>query len=140
MLMPMRLLIVLVLLISMAPTARADHHEDSMPAKLALENLMRASLEGVEGTEVIVSRVTIPPNTELPRHWHPGEEFAYVIEGSVTLWQEGEDDIVMKAGGVGKVPLRKVHTAMTGDEGCELIVFRVHAHGEPGRVLVDEGR
>lgn len=138
--MPMRLMIALVFLVSMSPLAHADHHETSMPAKPVLENLMRAMLEGVDDTEVIVSRVSIPPHTELPRHWHPGEEFAYVVDGSVTLWQEGEEDIVMGAGGVGKVPLRKVHTAMTGDEGCELIVFRVHARGEPERVLVDEGR
>ena len=111
-----------------------------MAAELKLENLLSAELVGAPGTEVIVSRVFIPANATLPRHWHPGEEFAYVVSGSVTLWQEGEEDITMPAGGVGKVPLRKVHTAMTGDEGCELIVFRVHAHGEPERVLVEEGR
>ena len=61
---------------------------------LVLENLLKAQLEGVEGTEVIVSRVTIPPHTSLPKHWHPGEEFAYILEGSVVLWQEGKDEIV----------------------------------------------
>ncbi len=44
----------------------------------------------VEGIEVIVSRVQVPPNAELPRHWHPGEEFGYVIDGEVSLWLEGE--------------------------------------------------
>ena len=133
----MRLLIALATVLLLSSAAHAEHHEAAMPV---LENLMRATLEGAADTEVIVSRVVIPPNTELPRHWHPGEEFAYVISGSVTLWQEGKEDVVMEAGGVGKVPLRQVHTAITGDEGCELIVFRVHASGEPERVLVDEGR
>ena len=136
--MPMRMMILLVLFVSVSAVAHADHHDTSVPATPTLENVMRATLEGVGDTEVIVSRVTIPPNTQLPRHWHPGEEFAYVIDGSVTLWQDGEEDIVMQAGDVGKVPLRKVHTAITGDDGCELIVFRVHATGEPERVLVEE--
>jgi hypothetical protein len=51
--------------------------------KPVLETLLKTKLAGVEGTEVIVSRVSFPPNTSLPKHWHPGEEFAYVIEGSV---------------------------------------------------------
>ena len=138
--MPMRLLIVATVLMLVSPVARADHHDSPMPATLVLESLMHATLEGVDDTEVIVSRVLIPPHTKLPRHWHPVEEFAYVVVGSVTLRQEGEDDIVLNAGDVGKVPLRQVHTAITGDEGCELIVFRVHDSGEPERVLVEEGR
>ena len=102
-----------------------------------LENLLKAQLEGVEGTEVIVSRVTIPPNTTLPKHWHPGEEFAYVLEGTVILWQEGKDDRVLTAGDAGKVPLKQIHTAMTRDEGATLLVFRVHEAGQPERVPVE---
>ena len=102
-----------------------------------LENLLRTLLEGVEGTEVIVSRVSIPPHTSLPKHWHPGEEFAYVLDGSVVLWQEGEEDIVGKQGDVMKVPLKKVHTALTKDEGTTILVFRVHEQGQPERILVE---
>ena len=103
-----------------------------------LNNLLSAELEGAKGTEVIVSHVTIPPNTTLPKHWHPGEEFAYVIEGSVTLWQKGKPDITGTAGDAMKVPLKQVHTAMTGSEGATLVVFRVHEKGQPERVMVTE--
>ena len=104
---------------------------------LKLENLLKAQLEVVEGTEVIVSRVSIPPHTSLPKHWHPGEEFGYVLEGSVTLWQEGKDDNVGKAGDVVKIPLKQVHTAITTEEGATLLVFRVHEQGQPERVPVE---
>jgi quercetin dioxygenase-like cupin family protein len=107
------------------------------PAGLKLETLMRQVLEGADGLEVIVSRVTIPPHTALPKHWHPGEEFAYVVEGSATLWQEGKDDLTGHAGDTMMVPLKQVHTAMTGDEAATLIVFRVHEKGQPERVLVE---
>ena len=79
----------------------------------------------------------IPANTSLPKHWHPGEEFAYVIEGSVTLWQEGKNDILIKEGEVAKVPLKQVHTAVTGAEGVTLIVFRVHEEGQPERIVAN---
>lgn len=98
-----------------------------------LENLMKATLEGVAGTEVVLSRVEIPPDTSLPKHWHPGEEFAYVLSGSVTLWQKGKPDTTFGQGEVAKVPLKQIHTAITGSEGASLLVFRVHELGEPER-------
>jgi quercetin dioxygenase-like cupin family protein len=104
-----------------------------------LETLLKAVLEGVDGTEVVVSRVTIPPNTALPKHWHPGEEFAYVLEGSATLWQEGKKDVTFTKGEVAKVPLKQVHTAITTDEGATILVFRVHEQGKPERLLVEDG-
>lgn len=107
---------------------------DSQPK---LETLLSAHLEGAAGTEVIVSRVTLDANTALPKHWHPGEEFAYVLAGSVVLWQKGKDDIVASAGEVVKIPLKQIHTAMTKDEGATILVFRVHEEGQPERIAAE---
>ena len=102
-----------------------------------LETLLKAQLEGVDGTEVIVSKVQIPANTSLPKHWHPGEEFVYILEGSVTLWQKDKQSITGRTGEVVKVPLEQIHTGITGNEGASLLVFRVHEQGKPERVMVE---
>ena len=102
-----------------------------------LETLLSTQLEGVEGTEVIVSRVVIPPNASLPKHWHPGEEFAYILEGSAIVRRDGEADVTVSKGDVAKIPLRRIHTAVTTDQGATILVFRIHAIGKPERVLVD---
>jgi len=112
-------------------------HEADGVEKILPANLMKAKLAGVDGIEVIVSRVAIPPNTTLPTHWHPGEEFAYVIDGEVTLWQKGKDDIVAKKGDTVKVPLKQIHTAKTGDKAAVVLVFRVHEEGQPERVKAE---
>jgi quercetin dioxygenase-like cupin family protein len=70
----------------------------------------------------------------LPKHWHPGEEFAYILKGSVTLWQKGKDDLVGEQGDVVKIPLEQVHTAITKEEGATVLVFRVHEQGKPERI------
>ena len=59
-------------------------------------------MRGSKESKLIVSRVSIPANTSLPKHWHPGEGFGYVLEGSVVLWHEGKDDVVAKQGDVVK--------------------------------------
>ncbi|MEN8005742.1 MAG: cupin domain-containing protein [Candidatus Krumholzibacteriota bacterium] len=126
--------------LSIDPATASDHDKnpaDESGSGVNLESLLKAELEGFEGAEVIVSRVTFPPHSSLPKHWHPGEEFAYILEGSVILWQDGEDDLVGQAGDVIKIPLKKVHTARTGDESATVLVFRVHEQGKPERALVE---
>lgn len=104
---------------------------------MMFQDLLTQKLAGVENTEVVVSITTVPPNTTLPTHWHPGEEFAYVLEGCFVLHQEGKADEMYKKGDVGIVPLKQVHTVSTQAEGATILIFRVHELGQPGRILAD---
>lgn len=104
---------------------------------MKLENLMINKLAGAVGTEVVMSHIALPANVTLPTHWHPGEEFAYVLEGSLTLIQEGEADQLFEKGDYGVVPYKKVHTITTGDNGVVALIFRVHEEGQPERVLAE---
>ena len=99
-----------------------------------LENLLKSSLESSPDLEVIVSMVEIGPGLSLPKHYHPGEEFIYVLQGSGTLWLKDQPDIQLEAGQVAKVPLEQVHTAITGDQPVKALVFRVHKKGQPERI------
>ena len=109
----------------------------SAEAEMKVENLLLSKLEGVDKTEVRISKVEMPAHSTLPKHWHPGEEFAYILSGSVTLWQEGKEDILFHAGDVVRIPLKQVHTAITADEPVSLLIFRVHEEGQPERVMVE---
>ena len=99
--------------------------------------MLRAPVSSVEGREVIISDVVIPPGAQVPRHFHPGEEFLYVIEGSAVHVQEGQEDVILKAGDSYVIPPRAVHSPYAGEEGARAIVFRVHTAGEPERTLVE---
>ena len=117
----------------------ADSPEE--PAEPKLENLLHQALaeDLAPGREVIVSLVEIPPNTTLERHWHPGEEFHYYLEGEFEISIEGQDPYIGKAGMVGHIPYKRMHTATTGEKGGKAIVFRVHTAGEPVRYLEEGG-
>jgi quercetin dioxygenase-like cupin family protein len=101
------------------------------------DNLSTDELESADGLEVVTSYVELPAGMQLPAHTHPGEEFAYVIEGAIHLWQDGRGEQLYESGATAKVPLGTVHTVRTGDEGVKLVVFRIHRQGEPERTLVD---
>jgi len=103
---------------------------------LKITNLLRDSLALADNVEIIVSHLEVPPGTTLPAHYHPGEEFVYVLEGSGELYIDNKT-IVLKAGDLYKVPFEKVHSFSTLENQAKAVVFRVHAEGQPDRILVD---
>jgi len=99
--------------------------------------LLRESLELADSLEVIMSYLEIPKNTTLPTHYHPGEEFVYLLEGSGELTLEDSTKVITKTGDVRKIPLKFIHGFSTLDETAKIIVFRVHPKGKPERFLVE---
>lgn len=109
-------------------------------AKSKVTNLLHDSLSEKfsPGREVLVDLVEIPGNSQLDRHWHPGEEFHYYLEGDPEITIEGKGLIRPPLGTVGHVPFETLHRAGAGKAGAKILVFRVHTKGKPWRYLADE--
>ena len=111
--------------------------KEDVVQSLKIENLLRDSLGLTEGIEVVISYIELPKNTTLPSHYHPGEEFVYVLQGSGELSLKDNSKIIIKAGDVVKVPLKQVHSFSSLNEDVKGVVFRVHEKGQPDRILVE---
>ena len=109
-------------------------------AKSKVTNLLQDSLSEkfTPGREVLVDLVEIPPNSQLDRHWHPGEEFHYYLEGDPEITIEGNAPTHPALGTVGHVPFETLHRAGAGKSGAKILVFRVHTKGKPWRYLESE--
>jgi quercetin dioxygenase-like cupin family protein len=95
--------------------------------------LQRQALS-VPGREVIQVRVDLAPGVAFPEHSHPGEEIAYVIEGSLEYELEGRPPVTLEAGDTLFIPAGTVHSAKNvgSGDGAELATYIV----EKGRPLV----
>jgi quercetin dioxygenase-like cupin family protein len=109
-------------------------------ARSKVTNLLQASLSDrfTPDREVLVDLVEIPPNSQLDRHWHPGEEFHYYLEGDPEITIEGKGLTRPPLGSVGHVPFETLHRAGAGHSGARILVFRVHTKGQPWRYLDEE--
>jgi quercetin dioxygenase-like cupin family protein len=89
------------------------------------------------GREVIQARVEIDPGVTAAKHWHPGEEIVYVIEGTLEYRLEGQPPVTLKAGDVVFIPARTVHSAKNvgTDNGAELATYFVEK-GKPLSTVV----
>ena len=134
------LLIAFTLVSCSEKSATLESQSEQIPSEeiteLKMQNLMKESLALAEGVEVVVSYLEVPKNTTFPRHTHPGEEFAFVVEGSGFVQIGDGEKIALTSGKAEMVPFKKEHTFSTEEESAKIVVFRVHEKGQPERTLV----
>lgn len=96
-------------------------------------DLLRHDLS-VPGREVVQVRVDFAPGVAFGKHSHPGEEIAYVLEGSLEYQVEGKPPVTLKAGEALFIPAGTVHAAKNVGKGngAELATYVV----EKGKPLV----
>jgi quercetin dioxygenase-like cupin family protein len=128
---------VLLFLFSSVLTSFGQDKSTEKAQTLLAKELLKTQLDIWEDGEIIISYVEAPAGYELKKHYHPGEEFAYVIEGSATAWFKDMPEIVANKGDIVKIPLEAVHTMIPGPEGIKVLVFRIHKEGEPLRINVE---
>jgi quercetin dioxygenase-like cupin family protein len=90
---------------------------------------------GQPGREVVQVRVDFAPGAAFGMHTHPGEEIAYVLEGSLEYQLEGKPPITLKAGESLFIPARAIHAARNVGSGnaAELATYLV----EKGKPIVE---
>ena len=82
--------------------------------------------------EIALMRYTIPPQTALPVHQHPSINAAYVMEGEVTVVQEGGKERTFRKGQAIIEMVGKWHHGINrGTVPTELIVFYATAKDLP---------
>jgi uncharacterized cupin superfamily protein len=54
--------------------------------------------------------IEIPPGATSARHSHPGEDFGYVIAGTIVLQVDGKPPLTLKARNLGTTPARALDT------------------------------
>jgi len=114
---------------SVATSKLAAQFRIGKNAQLAKDNLV-----GCAGKEISISLNEFGPGSSGP-HYHQGDSFTYVLEGSETYQLEGKPEVVVKAGDLLHEEPLKIHTV--GNSGpVRLLVIRVQDKGAPDIVRV----
>jgi quercetin dioxygenase-like cupin family protein len=81
----------------------------------------------IPGYEVIQNRVEIAPEAPAIRHWHPGEEIIYVLEGTLEYEIDGDPPRTVRAGEALTVLAERVHAVRNVGDGnaAELATYVV---------------
>ena len=80
----------------------------------------------------------MPAGAEIPRHYHYGEEFLYVLGGSATVSRAGMPDVRLGPGDGLRIAPGVVHWGKAGPEGVRAVSSWVKDDAKPLREPVPE--
>jgi quercetin dioxygenase-like cupin family protein len=100
--------------------------------------LVTADLVGVEGQQVHMWRTDIGPGVVGAKHYHPGTECIYVLEGALNLEKEGSETAHLKAGDAHCVPPQTILIPRNASntEPYKSLVVMIAPKGQPIAVPV----
>jgi quercetin dioxygenase-like cupin family protein len=82
--------------------------------------------------EAVMALVELPPGSAEGKHTHPAEVYAFVLEGTISLENEGNPTVTLKAGEVFHLLPGKVHQAInSGSVTAKLAAVFVAEKGKP---------
>jgi quercetin dioxygenase-like cupin family protein len=75
----------------------------------------------------------LAPGGAAGRHYHPGPEVLYILEGALTLEPDGQSPVTLKAGEGAHVPAKHIHNAKNASATgpSKVLVFLVGEKGQP---------
>jgi len=71
---------------------------------------------------VVQVRAEFQPGVAAGRHTHPGEEFGYVLDGTIVLEIDGKPPVTLNAGQVFFVPAGMVHDGKNVGKGSATVI------------------
>ena len=122
----------------MAGWQGAQAAEQEYVPKVHAKTLHQAPLAGVDGKEVIIKHLALPPEFVGGKHMHPGAVFVYILEGELTV-EAGGKTLTFKAGDLyPELPEQTiVGRNLSASDDLELLVFQIGDAGRPMMVKVE---
>ena len=94
---------------------------------------------GVPGREVVQARAEFDPGASVGKHTHPGEEFGYLLEGTLEFEVAGKPNLKLKAGDTFFIPAETIHAAKNVGSGKAMVLATyVVEKGKPLASMVKE--
>ncbi len=99
--------------------------------------LHRVEVADAPGLEIVMGLIERAGESTGAKHYHPGGEFGFVLEGAVGVTTESEPSVTLRAGASFYQPPGEWHVVDTASEGAKTVVFRVLKKGQPMIVAVE---
>jgi quercetin dioxygenase-like cupin family protein len=115
-----------VLPLSRKATVQAQPSADQLPRALEIPGvkpdvLAKTEVPNVPGRLLIVSRTTYQPGAKVRKHYHTSEVTFYILEGTMTLQDEGKEPVTLKPGDFLLIKPGTVHSHWNASTSAPLV-------------------
>ena len=103
-----------------------------------ITEVLSGPIQAAPGHHLVTGDLNIPANAPIPRHYHHGEEFLYILGGSTVIVREGEGEMTLLPGQGVRIAPGTVHWGKAGPKGLRAVSSWVVPDGQPLRVAVPD--
>ncbi len=105
----------------------------AQPEPVTRTVLLRTDVVGAEGKEAVVVFAEIAPGATTGKHWHAGQEIAYILEGSLSMTMEGKPAVTFKPGEALQQTPQQVHEGQNASTTApvKILAFYIADKGQP---------
>jgi quercetin dioxygenase-like cupin family protein len=103
-----------------------------------INEVLTGPVDAAPGHSLVMGDLNMPAGAAIPRHYHAGEEFLYVMGGSAVVSRQGLPDVILMPGQGLRIAPRLVHWGRAGPMGVRAVSSWVKVDGQPLRVPVPE--
>ena len=121
------------LAVGIAAGVLGDRLLSAQQSPIKRTELLKTDVAGMEGKEAIVYIAELGPGAAAGKHFHPGPEFAYVLDGALTLEVQGQAPKTFKTGEAFHNPSKAVHDAKnpSATAPVKVLVVLIGEKGQP---------
>ncbi len=101
-----------------------------------INQVLAGPIAAAPGHSLVLGDLNMAPAAQIPRHYHHGEEYIYVLGGSATVSRAGHPDVVLRAGEGLVIAPDVVHWGTAGEDGLRSISAWVKDDSRPLREAV----
>ena len=98
-----------------------------------INQVLEGPIAAAPGHSLILGDLNMPAGAEIPRHYHHGEEYIYVLGGSATVSRAGHPDVTLGPGDSVVIAPGAVHWGKAGPHGLRSISAWVKDDARPLR-------
>ncbi len=94
-----------------------------IPAEALNPNLTR---QFVSGSQSMIARIVLKKGTLVPRHSHPNEQIAYILEGALRFLlgdESNPQEAIVRAGDILVIPADLPHSAEALEDTVDIDIF-----------------
>ncbi len=103
-----------------------------------ISEVLSGPIQAAPGHHLVTGDLNIPASAPIPRHYHHGEEFLYILGGSTVIVREGQGEMTLRPGQAIRIAPGTVHWGRAGPKGLRAVSSWVVPDGQPLRVPVPE--
>lgn len=96
------------------------------------------AIEAAPGHHLVMGDLNIPAGAPIPRHYHHGEEFLYILGGSTVIVRADMGEVELQPGQAIRIAPGTVHWGRAGPKGLRAVSTWVVPDGQPLRVPVPD--